>query len=171
MTSPRIQVAIIVYLIATTTSRSGIHFSVVPSQKPPYIRTPSGGYRLSDDHAPDPQEVAVRITAEGAERFHRAVWSIEIDPGALPKGVHWFESQGSPDEKYHYFQITRAKPFRLRREDFRGLPDWLRLPKLILKRRETPNQAMQRTATRCATTFPMIKTLPLRLALAPGSRR
>jgi hypothetical protein len=33
------------------------------------------------------------------------------------------------------------------------------------------NQAMQRTATRCAITFSMIKTLPLRLALAPGSRR
>ena len=33
------------------------------------------------------------------------------------------------------------------------------------------NQTMQRTATRCATTFAMIKTLPLRLMLALGSRR
>jgi hypothetical protein len=32
------------------------------------------------------------------------------------------------------------------------------------------NHAMQRTATRYTITFPMIKTLPLRLALAPGSR-
>ena len=32
-------------------------------------------------------------------------------------------------------------------------------------------QAMQRTGIRRVTTFPMIKALPLRLALAPGSRR
>jgi hypothetical protein len=37
--------------------------------------------------------------------------------------------------------------------------------------RQSSNHAMQRTATRCAITFPMIKTLPLRLALALGSRR
>ena len=37
--------------------------------------------------------------------------------------------------------------------------------------RERPNQTMQRTATRYATTLFMTKTLPLRLALAPGSRR
>lgn len=36
---------------------------------------------------------------------------------------------------------------------------------------QAPNRALQRTATRCAMTFPMIKTLPLRLALAPGGRR
>ena len=40
-----------------------------------------------------------------------------------------------------------------------------------LKSTSASNQAMQRTATRRAITFPMIKTLPLRLALAPGSRR
>src|SRR5713226_8086967 len=36
---------------------------------------------------------------------------------------------------------------------------------------EAPNQAMQRTATRFTITLSMIKTLRLRLALAPGSRR
>jgi hypothetical protein len=36
---------------------------------------------------------------------------------------------------------------------------------------QSSNHAIQRTATRYAITFPMIKTLPLRLALAPGSRR
>jgi hypothetical protein len=36
---------------------------------------------------------------------------------------------------------------------------------------DTPNRATQPTATRCVTRFSMIKTLPLRLALAPGSRR
>jgi hypothetical protein len=35
----------------------------------------------------------------------------------------------------------------------------------------TSNQTMQRTATRCAATFSMTKTFPLRLALAAGSRR
>ncbi|HZE56599.1 MAG TPA: hypothetical protein VE031_01980 [Chthoniobacterales bacterium] len=169
MTATRSSLYIAAFLIAITTSRGGIDFSVVPSKKPPYIRTASGGYRLSDDHAPDPQEVALRITADGAERFHRAVWSIEIDPEALPKGVHWFESQGSPDEKYHYFQITRARPFRLRREDFRGLPDWVRLPKLILKRRETPNQAMQPTARRRTASLSTIKKLSFQAALARTS--
>jgi hypothetical protein len=37
--------------------------------------------------------------------------------------------------------------------------------------RERPNQSMQRTATRYATTLSMMNTLPLRSALALGSRR
>jgi hypothetical protein len=37
--------------------------------------------------------------------------------------------------------------------------------------RERPNQTMQRTATRYAITLSITKTLPLRVALAPDSRR
>jgi hypothetical protein len=165
MAATRLALTTVACLI-TTTTWGGIYFSVVPSQKPPYIRTPTGGYRLSDDQPPDPHEVAVRITADGAERFHRAVWSINVDPDALPKGVHWVESQGSPDEMYHYFQITRAHPFRLRRQDFYGLPDWVQLPKIILKPRETPNQAMELTTARITFTFSMTKLRSLRAPLA-----
>jgi hypothetical protein len=148
MGASRFVIAIAAYSVTAATSDGGIDFRVVPSRKPPFIRTSISGYRLSDDHPPDPAEVAVKVTAHGAKRLLRTAWNIEIDPGALPNGVQWIESQGSAAEKYHYFQITRSKPFRLRREDFRGLPDWLRLPKLLLKPRETPNQTMQRTAGR-----------------------
>jgi hypothetical protein len=41
---------------------------------------------------------------------------------------------------------------------------------VAISKPETSNHAMQRTATRCAITFSMIKTFPLRFVLALGSR-
>lgn len=37
--------------------------------------------------------------------------------------------------------------------------------------RERPNQSLERTATRCASTFQMVKTLSLRVPLAAGGGR
>jgi hypothetical protein len=46
-----------------------------------------------------------------------------------------------------------------------------RFRRTVLESPRASNQTMQQTATRCVTTFPMIKILPLRLALASGSCR
>ena len=143
-------ITLLLVCAATSGLQADIQFSVAPSRKSPWIKTIGGGYR-AQGQPPDPADVALKISVEGNERLAAIVHHIEIDPEALPKGVEWTESQGGqsgPDgEIYHYFHVTRERLFRLRRQDFRNLPDWLKLPKLILQRgTPTPNQTMRRTA-------------------------
>jgi hypothetical protein len=134
--------AIFVALLLSVTHEQAkcgpIEFHVAPSWKAPFF---SGGGRTyrDRDQPPDPTEIAVTIRVEHNARLAHIVQQIRIDSPALPSGVHWVESQGGiygdGAEMTHFFQIRRARPFSLRRQDFTGLPDRLRLPKLLLKPR------------------------------------
>ena len=82
------------------------------------------------------------------------------EEGYHPHGVHLFITvEGQLSSPGHYGHLGR-------------FPRELRVTRVISirKQRNSSNQALQPTATRCAFTFFMIKRVPDIFSLAPGSR-
>jgi len=144
----RAGVAIAYLFCAITAARAAeVSFAVAASDQPPWVRTLGGGYSAVGV-PPDPTDVVVTIAVEGDRRLARLIAGVSVDTEALPPAVEWIGAQAARYSDSatvrHYFRISRDRPFGLRRQHLRGLPQSVRLPRLVLRRAARRSAATER---------------------------